>query len=100
MTDLISAYGRLVQMWVINEDAQSATVDTYIKMVANFSGEFSASGADQSTLALPLVEILDASLLNATNNLIILGSSGTRSFTSPYNAVAVEVRYLLPRLND
>jgi hypothetical protein len=98
MADLLPAYGRLVQTLVINEDAQSATVDSYIKMVANFSGEFSATGADQSTLALPLVEILDTSLLNATKDLILLGSSGTRSFTSPHSVVTVEVRYLLSRL--
>jgi hypothetical protein len=92
MVDLLTAYGNLVQKLVADGRAQSSTVDEYIKFVVNFSGEFSATEVDQSALALPLVEVLDDSLLNATRDLVTLGSSGARYFTSPHAVVKVEVR--------
>jgi hypothetical protein len=93
MVDLITAFRNLVHKLVADGVAQPSMVDQYIKFIANFSGESSAAGVDQSALVLPLVEVIDKSLLRATRDLVLLGSSGARYFTSPHAVVQVEVRF-------
>jgi hypothetical protein len=95
--NLLRAFGGLVRKLVDEGSAQPSTVDMLIETVASFSGEFSAFGADQSALASPLVHVLDSSLLNATRDLVHLGSSGARTFTSAYAVVSVEVPPRPPR---
>jgi hypothetical protein len=89
--DFLAAFSNLVHKLVQSGGVHPTTVEYLIQTVGAFTGHFATTGADQSALAVPLVESIDGSLLNATHDLVHLGSSGVRTFVSTSVAISIQV---------
>lgn len=88
---LLTVYGALLRHLLSMGQANTVTVSGYISLVTNVSGLMTTISLDETGLRIPVVDSLDQSLLNATEDLISLQSAGVHIFTSESTETRIEV---------
>lgn len=91
MVRLFTSYGKLVRHLLNDGQANSATINRYIALLTSISGKLSSQPLDETELSVPMVASLDESLLNATEDLVSLGSNTVHGFSSGNATIRVEV---------